>query len=526
MGAKRPFRRASRRRPGRKPEVPAQSTQDSPLISALVDSALAALEDGDFRQAEQVALEILRRDRAHPVANRAAGLALAGTGRDAEAIGYLRTAIAGRSTDLVLLLTFGRVLLAAGEVDEAIEVFQRLADQDSGNPGAWDRLGLAALEGGRLREAEQACLKAFALAPSYPGVILNLARSRRFSADDDDLLQAMNEVARDSGANPMNQADAYFALGKACADRGDYKESFGHLSRANALMKSQLDFDQGQFRTTIDRVIDTFDTGYFVRTATMGAQSDRPIFIVGMPRSGTTLVEQVLAAHPEVHGGGELKVMDDLAGSLSARLGASVSYPRSASALDHETALSCGRAYLRALDQLNAESSRVTDKLPTNFVHLGLVAAILPGARVVHCVREPMALCLSIYEQQFAEGHHWAYDPQDIAVFLQNYQRLFAHWTRVLPLPVMEVEYERLVSEQEAVSRELVSFCGLQWDQACLAFHQVRRKVESASNWQVRQPLYASSVARWHRFGDHVRPLREALAAVGVATLSDRVQGD
>ena len=236
-----------------------------------------------------------------------------------------------------------------------------------------------------------------------------------------------------------------------------------------------------------------------------------PVYVLGMVRSGTTLVEQILASHPEVHGAGEQAIIPRAAEALAAA-GGPVGYPRALAGVPAGTLREAGRGCLDALAALGPGAARVVDKLPGNFLYLGLIARMLPQARIVHCVRDPMDVCLSIYFQRFAAGHHYAYDLGDIASYYRDYERLMAHWQRVLPEDaVHEVRYERLVTDQAAVSRALVDAVGLAWDQRCLAFHEAQRVVSTASDWQVRQPVYTRSVERWRHYAAYLDELRAGL---------------
>jgi hypothetical protein len=235
------------------------------------------------------------------------------------------------------------------------------------------------------------------------------------------------------------------------------------------------------------------------------------VFIVGMPRSGTSLVEQILASHPNVFGAGELRDLQRLAEELPARVGAKEAYPACLVRLDGSAACALADEYLERIGRRSGAALRVTDKMPLNFLHLGLIAALFPRARIVHCIRDPLDVCVSCYCQDFQGGPNFLWDLTDLGKFHGEYERLMAHWGSVLPLPILEVVYEELVDNLEAVSRRLISFCGLDWDDRCLAYHQNARAVRTASLVQVRQPVYKSSVGRWRHYAPHLRPLLEAL---------------
>ena len=254
-----------------------------------------------------------------------------------------------------------------------------------------------------------------------------------------------------------------------------------------------------------------YDADFFLHTAGQGDPSSRPVFIVGMPRSGTSLVEQILASHPDCFGAGELPNLGLQARSLGARPSKRILE------LEPEELAALGRAYLESLPADSAGAARVTDKMPANWLHLGLAAAVLPGARVIWCRRDAMDVCFSIYAQQFThqDAYPYAFDLEDIASEYRCCERLMEHWTRTLPIPLHEVRYERLVEDLEGVTASLLEFCGLPFDARCLRFHETDRRVGTASNWQVRQPLYRSSLARWRLFESQLGPLRSALGHAG-----------
>jgi hypothetical protein len=231
-----------------------------------------------------------------------------------------------------------------------------------------------------------------------------------------------------------------------------------------------------------------------------------------MPRSGTTLVEQIIASHPQVFGAGELCHIGAMVAGLPARLQTDTTYPECVTMLDERLARSLAEDYLEKLRALGDDAKRVSDKMPANFFNLGLIALMFPNARVIHCRRDPLDVCLSIYFQQFAYGHNYAYDLSDIAVYYRQYKRLMHHWHAVLPLEIHEVQYEKLIADQEAVSRRLIDYCGLPWDESCLEYYKNKRAVQTMSNWQVRQPIYTHSMQRWKHYEKHLDELKEVLA--------------
>ena len=481
----------------------------------MLQRAFASLADGNLDQAESECREILRRVPEQADAAYLLGRVLERAGRMAEAAEWLRHAIAIDPTHAPYQSSLGEILNAAGDCDGAIEVLSEAVRLAPGEPQPRNALGLALMNAGQFQAAERCFSEVLDTDPTWPGACLNLSRVKRFKPEDQPLIARMRAALAHTDLPDELLSDMHFALGKVHDDLEDWDSAFEHYRRSNALIRRHLRFDRARHAASIDALIESFPAALFARLQGIGERSERPVLIVGMPRSGTTLVEQILASHHQVHGGGELPYLDALSHRLAPCLGTSEAYPRCASAMNAACASTLGSDYLERISTNAGGALRCTDKMPGNFMHLGLLALLLPQARVVHCRRDPMDTGLSIYTQQFANGHEWAYDLEDIGAFYQQYRRIMRHWEQVLPLEVMEVHYEALVERQEHVSRELVEFCGLPWDDACLEFYRQRRSVGTAANWQVRQPIYHRSVGRWRQYEQDLRPLHDALEKAG-----------
>jgi hypothetical protein len=302
---------------------------------------------------------------------------------------------------------------------------------------------------------------------------------------------------------------AHFSLGRLYDRAGDYNRAFVHFQAGNNLKPS--DFDRGEFTRFIDDLINTFDVDFMRNAPCAHHGSRRPVFIVGMPRSGTSLVEQILASHPEVCGGGELEDIRHIAFGAGAWLGSSHTYPRVVRELAAADCDTLAAGYLKKLAVLSPQARCVTDKMPQNFLALGLIALLFPEARVIHCLRDPLDTCLSCYFHDFTGYHPYAYRLEGLGFYYRQYQRLMRHWRAVLPIPMLDVVYEDLVADPEAGIRQLLAFCELDWDERCLRFYESERIVHTSSYQQVRRPIYKSSLGRWRHYAAHLEPLRRAL---------------
>ena len=480
---------------------------------AICRSNLANLlqEQGRLSEALGHYREALRLAPAHRTARYNLGKALQRLGDFEAAVECFEALLALAPEDAGAWTALGLVLQDAGLPERALGSWRRALALDPGHAEAHNSLGTLYMERGAFTEAEAAFHTALACNPRFSPAFVNLVQVRRIGADDASLVARIQAVLDTGGLSEAESADLHFALAKAREDLGDYGRAFAHYREGNRLRRAHLHYERGAAGERTATLAGAFDADFFARVAGCGAPSRRPVFIVGMPRSGTSLVEQILASHPDCFGAGELPHLSRLARSLALRDGAAGAAPAGLAGDADLAAL--GHAYLDALPAEAGAAARVTDKMPANYLHLGLAAAILPRARVIHCRRDAMDVCFSIYAQQFThrDAYPYACDLEDIASEYLACERLMAHWRRVLPLPIHEVRYEELIDAQEGVTAELLAFCGLPFDARCLRFHETARPVRTASNWQVRQPLYRASIARWRRFEHQLAPLRAAL---------------
>jgi tetratricopeptide (TPR) repeat protein len=427
-----------------------------------------------------------------------------------EAIVAHRHAVALAPNDKGVLEGLGSALLAKGDIAEAIEHFHRMLALFPESTAALNGLAAGFRLTGRFEEALGLLRKSLAINPEQPMAYAHLATSGRQVADAQEFERLAN-LTKQPGLNIELHIAAEFGLAKLLDDADRFDEAFGHYAQANLLTKNWRAergdiFDWKELLGRVDQLIKISTPQFFADRQGWGHKSDLPVFIVGMPRSGTTLVEQIAASHPDVFGAGELKDISHIANSAGED-GLTALLKWSA-----DSAMRAAVGQLQRLQALTEGVSRVTDKMPDNVVYLGLIALLFPNARVIICRRDPRDNCLSCFFQNFSERNVWSCDLADCGRRYLAIDRLTNHWLRVLPLKMLEIQYEEMVADQEGQSRRLIDFLGLPWDPKCLDFHKTERTVMTASVWQVRQPIYNSSSGRWRHYERHLSPLLDVLA--------------
>jgi len=352
---------------------------------------------------------------------------------------------------------------------------------------------------GRFADAESLMKRAIAIEPNMPEAWAGLVRWRKMARGDSWLAEAQRILGQ--RLPPRREVHLRYAMGKYFDDVGDHEQAFTNFRRANELTKiGRPAHDSRLFTRAIDLIVHLHTRDWLSRARAVSSPSDRPVFIVGMPRSGTTLAEQILASHPEVFGAGELPFWNSAATTLAAS--------RTDGGNDQNILGRLADDYVKLLSRLSPDARRVVDKMPANFLHLGAIHAALPDARIIHMRRNPIDTCLSIYFQNFGTEHFYASDLDDLACYYTEYLRLMDHWRYILPAStILEVPYEAFVEAPEAWSRTMVEFIGLPWDPKCLDFQGTTRAVSTFSKWQARQKISKSSVGRWRNYEKFLGPL-------------------
>lgn len=402
--------------------------------------------------------------------------------------------------------------LAIGRFDEAIRIYDDLSDRFPQLAVNHLVRGHALKTVGRQDEAISAYRAAYHAREDFGDAYWSLANLKTYRFEDEEL-DRMRIVEASADISDEDRYHLCFALGKALEDRGSYDEAFAYYNRGNALKKAELRYDPDRMDAEFEAQKRQFSEDFVDRLGPGGASSAAPIFIVGLPRAGSTLLEQILASHSEVEGTLELPNILALVHRLNGRrrLGDDPRYPGVLGELTAEQRTAFGEKFLRDTAVYRGSAPRFTDKMPNNFRHLGLIHMILPNARIIDARRDPMACCFSGFKQLFAEGQEFSYSLEDIGRYYRGYVDLMAHWDRVFPGKVLKVNYEDVVSDLETQVRRLLDFCELPFEDSCLRYYETDRSVRTASSEQVRQPIFRSGVDQWRRFEGHLGPLKRAL---------------
>jgi tetratricopeptide (TPR) repeat protein len=406
----------------------------------------------------------------------------------------------------------GRVAFERGQLEASLGHYRRALALKPDLADAYNNMGNVLKELGQLQAAQDAYLEALRLDPGVSGVYVNLADSKKFAPSDPHLSAMEGLAAKTEGLSKTDRMQLDFALGKAYGDLKDYHRSFKHLLAGSAAKRATIAYDEQSTLALFDQIETAFTKELIAQKQGVGDPSAVPIFVIGMPRSGTTLIEQIIASHPLVHGAGELQTLNDVILTVRGPDGNTIPYPEFMPALDAAALRQIGTRYVASLRRLAPTGERVTDKMPSNYYFAGLIHLALPNAKIIHSVRDPVDTCVSCFSKLFSAEQNHTYNLGELGRYYKRYERLMAHWHRVLPSGrILDVRYEDVVADLEAQARRIIAHCQLPWDDRCLSFHQTNRPVRTASATQVRRPIYKDSVGRWRVYEEHIGPLLTAL---------------
>lgn len=500
------------------------------------------LDSGAFKDALRASRILLSEHPGRFETLHIAGIVAFVNGDDATAVGHFRAAVALNDTVAETHSYLARALLRSGRLAESESAFDRVTQLNPVDGKAFERLGKIRSQLGKGEAARQAYKAALALNPDKVELVKALAQAEaahgvldkskatlrsaiekwpghaslyflyaplhKFTPGDP-LIAAMEQLASSDSLTPNEKSKLLFALGKAYDDLGEIETAFHHIHNANQIAREDFGPDTCKATADHDAIIKSFPASMFKDTPPQADDSPKGIFIVGMPRSGTSLVEQVLASHPATGAYGEVRFLPDcIENRFNAHAG--LRFPQEAHALTESQMQSIGRCYLDKLAQFAPLPDVFIDKLPQNYRYVGLIRRVFPGARIIQCRRDPRAVGLSLYERYFGgPAMRFSFSLDEIAKQSHSTTTVMDHWSAVLPGFVLDLDYQTFVTDFEAGVRRLLEFCGLPWDDRCLRYWQTDRTVQTASAAQVRQPIYAGSLEKWRRYESHLGPLLE-----------------
>ncbi len=431
-----------------------------------------------------------------------------------DALSVLNIALALDSASMVVKIELGKLLQVEDPI-AATGYFLSVIEKDKDNAEALYWLGILSQTMGKFDQANSYLQKAIETDPSHVNAWYRLSLNRDFEVSNEQISQLQNRFDEQCKNNPTNQhlVNLGYSLGRFNEQKENYAASFKYYQFANQLKSKAKPFDRNRFKVQIDHIIEIFNDDFFSSRQNWGSDSNLPIFIIGMPRSGTSLVEQILTSHPIIHGAGELPLILEVAESQKPfDANKAQSHASQFQDLSQQRVEQIAAQCLKDLSDINPLAAHIIDKMPGNFFRLGIIGLLFPQARIIHCKRDPIDTCLSCYQQNFKEGLVFTNDLEDLAHAYRDYLRLMDHWHQVLPEHLLDVEYESLITEPENQIQKLLSFCGVEWDSKVLDFHQQQRPVSTASLWQVRQPIYKSSIGRWKHYQEFLESLQKELS--------------
>ncbi|MCP4021706.1 MAG: tetratricopeptide repeat protein [Desulfobacteraceae bacterium] len=438
------------------------------------------------------------------------GNCLKDTGQLDNAVKHFEKAITLKRDYVEAYNNLGVVHKQARQLGKATKAYHKALSINPDYAEALNNLGVVFEEEGETKEAIEYFKKALAAKPEYAAAMRHLAQSVKF-ASQDDRVTSMKTLFHKDSASDEDKMHLGFGLGKIFSDLKKYEKGFDYILEANRFKRKDLDYNIADDQALFNSIKAVFNAYCFTEYKTAGSTDATPIFIVGMPRSGTSLVEQILSSHSKVFGGGELPDIPEVANQYL------MNPARKKENLLANAPLkifnTAGQEYVRRIRRFSSSALHITDKMPHNFLQVGLIKLILPKAKIIHCMRDPMDTCFSIFKHYFPgpSSPEYAYDMTDLGMFYTLYLDIMDHWRAVLPGFTYDIQYENLVENQETETRRLLEFCALDWEEACLSFHKTKRTVATASSSQVRKPIYKGSVRLWKRYENQLAPLWKAI---------------
>ena len=400
----------------------------------------------------------------------------------------------------------GSILGKMSDHQGSIEAYHQALKIEPDHLGSNMGLGNILKTVGSYDESVAAYKKCIEIQPLFAEAYWSLANLKTYTFDDSEI-KAMQEHVQNKAMPPSNKAFFHVALANSKEKEQRYDEAWEHFETGNNMRRKEEIYDSVQTQVTHDALIEVFDKEFVESKKNMGSQSDAPILIVGLPRSGSTLVEQILASHSKVEGTKELPDLSLLGRKLTKSKPRGIKYPDAVKEMTNEEFVEFGDDYLTTTKRYRTDKRHFIDKMPNNFAHIGFLKLILPNAKVINAMRHPLDSCISSYKQLFYKGQSWSYDLFEIGEYYLEYQRIMDHWHQLFPGEILDLQYENLIANQEKETRELLDYCGLEWEDECLKFYETKRSINTASSEQVRQPIYKGAMHAWKNYESHIGPL-------------------
>ena len=422
------------------------------------------------------------------------------------AIPMLKNALKISSEYFETTINLARAERALGQATQSLSSFEAALSKKPGNIDARIGMGQSLVDAGRLSEAIKLFEELIKEQPTNSAAYLGLSSAKKFTPDDTEP-EAIEAILQDESLSDNDREFMHHAIAKMYNDMKHYDDAFHHFQSEKKLAGSR--FSLSKFRKEIENTIKLFDHSFFENRRNFGVADESPVFIIGMPRSGTTLTEQIISSHPDVFGAGELQNVHILAKNIVPLLDEEVK--TGCQKFNSKQSKKFAKRYISEVQETADEALRVSDKMPHNFLHLGLIAILFPKAKIIHCRRDPMDNCVSCFTNKFNQVHGYNTDLETMGLYYREYRKLMDHWSEVLPIDILHVQYEETIADQNGMSRRLIDHVGLPWDDVCLRFYESDRDVSTPSRWQVRQPIYKSSVQRWRNYEGHLGSLKKSL---------------
>lgn len=478
------------------------------LLDAISNLGVAYLRSGDLDRARETFLQVKARQPEHTTALGSLAKIHETLGELSEAEALRERVIAIAPDDRENYLTLSDLLRYSGRPDEAVAVFERHLERAPNNMDSKVQIASIWRAAGEREKAQAYLRNALKNEPDHVAGRFVLAQMTKHTPDDENIT-ALKELRKQTHLPAEKQTSINFGLGKAMEEIDDLDAAIDCYLDANRFRRSMFDYSHEDTVKLFTQIKETYSPELCSAREQKGSMDPTPIFIVGMPRSGTSLVEQIISSHSNVYGAGELTTFSEVATRVFAN--ADKRYPTDLPTMPNNTFVEVGEMYVDLIRKRFGDAPHITDKMPHNFTHVGMIKLAFPNAKIVHCNRHPMDTCFSIFKHSFSESHNYAFNMEELGTYYREYLDLMSYWRTAFPGAMYDISYEALVAETEPEARKLLEYCELEWEPACLEFYKTKRVVNTISASQVRQPIYKSSVALWKRYGSRLQPLIDAL---------------